>query len=174
MRERGPRLLASLFFVTLVLHLANPQIWQIMKDYVMDCPTIPSALFVGPVSEGYVGALNATFIANPGNTVQVSQFWKGVQVLAANAAAANVQGATDATKAVLVANNNAVAAQIAPLSSSPGNFSQPAQYANAIAAYPMYQNASTVGEQLALDPTLFPPGYFCPVGQGKVGFGERR
>jgi hypothetical protein len=46
-----------------------------MKDYIMECPTIPSAGFAGPVSRGFVGGLNATFVGSPTNDVQVAQFW---------------------------------------------------------------------------------------------------
>ncbi len=47
-----------------------------MRDYVMECPTIPSTVFAGPVSEGFRNAMNGTFLATPSNDVQVAQFCK--------------------------------------------------------------------------------------------------
>ena len=132
----------------------------------MNCPTIPSATFAGPVADGFVGALNETYVGDPSNAVGVSQFWTGVQILAANAGAASVDGATDATRATLLTNSNAVAGGIAPLSSTPAGFAEPAGYQPAVTDYPMYAEASTTAGLIASDPALFPAAYYCPVGQG--------
>jgi hypothetical protein len=79
---------------------------------------------------------------------------------AANAAS------TAVTRAALLANTNTVAGTIAPLSINSGNFSEPAEYAKAIDGFPMWKNTSTIVNSMASDPAAFPPGYFCPVGQG--------
>jgi hypothetical protein len=137
-----------------------------MKDYIMECPTIPSATFALPVASGFRDAMNATFLATPGNDVQVAQFWEGVRVMSANTDASGTAASGPAIEAAMRANSNAVASTIAPLTNTPGNFSDPAQYAGAIGAYQMWNNASTVATGISSEPGLFPPGYYCPVGQG--------
>ncbi|KAI9007676.1 hypothetical protein DFJ74DRAFT_773213 [Hyaloraphidium curvatum] len=141
-------------------------IWQVMKDYIMECPTLPSTIFAAPVAGGFAGAMNATFLATPSNDVQVAQFWQGVGIMSANAATSGLADATPATQANLLAINNQLASTIAPLTTTPNNFSEPAQYRNAIGAFPMYRNSSSIASAIARDPSLFPPGYYCPVGQG--------
>lgn len=138
-----------------------------MKDYIMECPTIPSAVFAAPVANGFVGAMNSSFVANPGNSVQVSQFWEGVRIMAANTLASGTDQSTAAVKAALLGNSNDIAARIAPLAKAGSNFTQPSEYAKSIAAFGMYNNASTSATLLASQPAIFPPGYYCPVGQGK-------
>ncbi|KAI9009270.1 hypothetical protein DFJ74DRAFT_711544 [Hyaloraphidium curvatum] len=142
-------------------------IWQIMENYIMQCPLIPSAVFAGPVANGFVGSVNKTFVGNPGNAVQVSAFWEGVRIMSSNAFSAGTDASAGAVREALIAGNGALAGQIANISSSPSNFTDPSQYGAAMAAFPMYQNASTVSNELATDPSLFPPGYYCPVGQGR-------
>ena len=66
----------------------------------------------------------------------------------------------------MLANTNSVAGGIAPLTTTPGNFSQPAEYAKSLEAFPMWRNSSLAATLIASDPAAFPAGYFCPVGQG--------
>jgi len=141
-------------------------IWQIMKDYIMECPTIPSSIFAGPVAAGFRNAMNATFLETPSNDVQVAQFWQGVTVMAANTRSASLDATNAATKLALGANTVTTAGVIAPLTNTPGNFTNPDQFVNAIGAFPMWRNSSTVATQIASDPSAFPAAYFCPVGQG--------
>ena len=147
-------------------HLYHPQIWQIMRDYIMVCPTIPSSVFAGPVTAGFTGAMNATFLATPSNDVQVAQFWEGVNIMNANTFAGATPASTVPVQAAMLANTNAVAGTIAPLTNTPGNFSNPDEYAKALGAFGMWRNSSTAATQIASDPAAFPAGYYCPVGQG--------
>jgi hypothetical protein len=137
-----------------------------MRDYIMECPTIPSSVFAGPVASGFRDATNATFLATPSNDVQVAQFWAGVQVMNANTQSAANAASTAVTQAALLANTNTAAGILAPLTTTPGNFSQPAEYEKALEAFPMWRNSSTAATQIAADPAAFPAGYYCPVGQG--------
>lgn len=82
--------------------------------------------------------------------------------MASNAEVATFADSTDAVKAAMLANNNAAAGLIAPLTTSPSNFTSPDQYGKALAAFPLYDNSSRTASLLATDPGLFPPGVFPP------------
>ncbi|KAI9024561.1 hypothetical protein DFJ74DRAFT_767128 [Hyaloraphidium curvatum] len=141
-------------------------IWQIMKDYIVDCVRTPSTGFVLPAARGFVGALNNTFVGEPGNAVNVAQFWRGVGIMRANAATSNAPTVTDATRADLLANTNAAAQLIAPIANQSSFGPAPAQYAPAVGAFDLYFNTSTSALEVATNAAIFPAGYYCPYGQG--------
>jgi hypothetical protein len=138
-----------------------------MKDYIMECPVIGSTGFAGPVARGFVGALNNTFVGAPTNAVNVAQFWTGVDLMAAYTATGAMEAATPATRAAMLGNTNDAAALIAPIANASSFAPTPAGYAPVLGAYPLYQNASGTANEIATNAAIFPPGYYCPVGQGK-------
>jgi hypothetical protein len=138
-----------------------------MKDYIMECPTTPSTAFSGGAARGYVFALNNTFTADAGNAVNVAQFWTGVDLMNAYTQTAALDPATAATRVALNGFTGDTATLIAPLANASAFAPTPAGYAPVLENYPLYRNASTTATEVAQNPSIFPPGYFCPVGQGK-------
>ncbi len=128
----------------------------------MDCPTTVSANFIRPTATGFRDALNNTFTADPGNAVNVAQFWQGVRLMSANTRTSAIDSATAGTRADLLSNTNAIAGLIAPLSNGTNFAATPAGYANVLAQYDLYDNTSTTLTQLVQNPNVFPPGFFCP------------
>jgi len=137
-----------------------------MKDYIMECPIIASTGFAGPVARGFVGALNNTFTADPSNAVNVAQFWTGVDLMAAYQRTGNLSESTVATRAAMLGNTNAAATTIAPLANASSFAPVPEGYAPVLGAYPLYASAAATADEIATNPAVFPPGYYCPVGQG--------